>query len=235
MSMVSDVASDLDQTVLRLQIDGAWSSQEFAELISDVEFLVRVRVHVFEGDNLLYSPIDPRFFEVINLLYRTTIEAASPREAALARLQYAAIAQNVERFVIREGLTLQALRAGGGEGGEFDIDYYQVDVRRVRFESPGFIDIGGFGKIAGHVKELILKAIDVAIYAKDRQITRDLAEQQVLSERIKNLEKFLDLSDKAGLDKETKVALMMELMRTGDRFVKLTKSNKLTDIETIKE
>jgi hypothetical protein len=110
---------------------------------------------------------------------------------------------------------------------------HTVEVRRIRFESPGLVDFGGFGKVAGHIKDLIVKVIDVAIYAGDRDITRQLAMQKVVSARIKNAEKILDLADKVGLDQDTKARLLMDLIRTGDRLNELTRRKQLGKIETI--
>src|SRR5207302_10565735 len=49
-------------------------------------------------------------------------------------------------------------------------DKLPLDVARIEFSSPGFADVAGFGAVVGHMKDLIVKVIDLVTTREKREL-----------------------------------------------------------------
>lgn len=63
--------------------------------------------------------------------------------------------------------------------------FNHLRVVRIQYASPGVQDLAGIGVIVGHVKDLVLRLIDLAASRKERRLKNERLEIDNLSERIK--------------------------------------------------
>lgn len=177
----------------KIDIAGEWSAAEFAELFADATTVYNYCFLEDYGpaDELAYRIIrsgllSPRRFERYSLpLWRDSLLMASALPTS--------ITAELESFLARDGQRLK--------------------VRRVHFESPGFVDLLGAGKAIGHLRKFIEGVIDRIIEREDRELAREEKRQDILEKKIKNAEAILNLSERFPVDDDTRGAIMRELLR----------------------
>ena len=77
---------------------------------------------------------------------------------------------------------------------------------------PGFADLAGLGKVMEQLRIFLTDITDRYLHKKDREIARESAAQDLLAKKIANAEAILKLSDKVGLDGESRRALISEVL-----------------------
>jgi hypothetical protein len=151
MPRSKESARERERKVLRVEIDGTWTAQEFAD-----------------------------FFKSITVLYglRTVLEIR-PRERPWG--------YDRNELALHEAL-IEALRSLE--------PIEQLYVRRIQFASPGSIDLVGIGAIVGHVKDLLLRIIDLAVSAERRRLENEGLHIENERRRIENEKERLELEER---------------------------------------
>ena len=197
---------------VRIRIAGHWTALEFAQLLSDVQFLAEVAA--FSDVNLDGQDFFARRRQRRTGYYELFGDVRDELRDQLY-LRRADVQEFVRRYAIKNVELLQ--------------------LRRVQFASPGFADLAGIGKIVQEARIFLTDIIDRFLHAKDRAIARDLAAQEVLVSKLKNAERLAKLADKVSLDPEMRQMLLAEILGV-DQFIEgKILDGKITGFEEVKE
>lgn len=74
----------------------------------------------------------------------------------------------------------------------------QLTVRRCEYASPGATDFTGIGQALGHVKDVVLKCVDVWINRDERKIKNQILEQERDAAALKNVRERLSVLKELG-------------------------------------
>lgn len=75
-----------------------------------------------------------------------------------------------------------------------------LELLSVRYSSPGLADLAGMGAAIGHVKDFLLKLIEIRRSARSQQIGDAILREDLIKRRLENLERFVGLVDRHNLD-----------------------------------
>jgi hypothetical protein len=186
-----------DDLIIRIEIAEGWSASEFSELFSQFDYLYQIaRFSEVQISGQTSQPFG--FWSFRN-------RAQNPPDAffpdALMPVELALEAEGLLRRRQVEHLIDVMLTTSD-----------KLEVRRIEYASPGFIDLVGAGRVAREVRVFLLGIIDRFIHSKDRKIAREAATQDIIAKKIKNAENLVKLGDKVGLDPETRQILVREVM-----------------------
>ena len=166
--------------MLQVRIEGEWSALDFSEYFSAMNQAYGV---------LALVEIERRSARDMERFYRDAFEFG-PKEFRYAR-----------RFMFLRGMqgpgypgaafgALLDPTAYKDPGALLDADERLV-VRRCNYASPGATDFTGLGQALGHVKDIVLKCIDVCSNRRERNLKNDILEQQRDAEVLKNVKERL--------------------------------------------
>jgi hypothetical protein len=109
----------------------------------------------------------------------------------------------------------------------------KLTVGKMRYASPGAIDLVGIGAVVGHLKDFVLKMVE----RSDLRVERKLNEQRLLLENqrleIENARQFISLAREVGLS-EIELRGIADLTReTGKGISQLIEQGKLTKVAVL--
>jgi len=108
----------------------------------------------------------------------------------------------------------------------------RLEVRRVRYASPGITDLAGFGTIIGHLKDFLLKLIE----RRDTQHQRELSDERASLEndriRLENARNFVALGRDLGYSETDLRFLVAHVDGKQDSLVRLIDQQKLRSVTT---
>jgi hypothetical protein len=73
-----------------------------------------------------------------------------------------------------------------------------LDIRRIRYASPGSADLVGIGAVVGHVKEFVLRLIERRDFRRQRELSDEKAELENERIRVENARSFVALAREVG-------------------------------------
>jgi len=76
-----------------------------------------------------------------------------------------------------------------------------LEIRRIRYESPGITDIAGIGVIVGHVKDFILRIFEYRSQRQQRDLDSSHREAEITAMRIENARNLVSLAEQCGYDR----------------------------------
>lgn len=173
--------------MLHVQIEGDWSALDFADYFAALNHTHNVFALV---------EVERRSAREMERFYRDAFEFG-PKE-----FRYA------PRFMFLRGVHGLGY-PGGTFGGLLDPSAYRdpaallepderLSVRRCHYASPGATDFTGLGQALGHVKDIILKCVDVCTTRRERNLKNDILEQQRDGEVLKNVKERLSILKSLG-------------------------------------
>lgn len=197
--------------ILRVELDGRWSTAEFAALFAEMENLnIMAQFSLLKVDGQTALPFrwrrsrrsryddfwyDPAFDEEVHDV--------------------------VERVELR------------GYMQDLIGEVRPLQVKEVSFASPGFGDFAGLGKIVSEIRKFALGVTDRYLATKDRELAREAKRQSILKEKLANAERFLKLADKAGIDIETRNQMLRRALATDYYLESKILEGKITSIEEV--
>jgi len=200
---------------VRIRIAGHWTALEFAQLLSDVQFLAEVAA-----------------FSDVKLDGQTSMELFTRRQQR--RSGYYEFFGDV-RDELRDQLYMRRADVQDFVRRYAIKNIELLQLRRVQFASPGLADLAGIGKIVQEVRIFLTDIIDRFLHAKDRAIARDLAAQEVLASKLKNAERLAKLMDKVAINPEMRQMMLAEILGV-DQFIEgKILDGKITGFEEVKE
>lgn len=172
---------------MRVEIDGQWEAKDFVDFYESVHTLYSAFAVVSIEQESEYE---------VERLYREFLDFYPPGRMLSRRMRFFLRAQH--------GVAGGAALVPPGKFRDADDllePHEHLIVRRCEYASPGVTDFAGIGQVLGHVKDIILRCIDVCVSRRERQLKNELLKQerdakalQNVAERIKVL-KSLGYSD----------------------------------------
>lgn len=171
--------------MLRVNIDGRWSAKDFADFYESVDTLYSLFSLIEIEKESVYE--FERFYQEFFHFYPPGL--SSPRRfrhfLGIQRGMPAVGNLPIDPFKFKDASAL--LEA-----------HERLSVRRCEYASPGVTDFSGIGQALGHVKDVVLKCIDVWVGRRERQLKNELLEHQRDAEALKNVRERLSVLKELG-------------------------------------
>ena len=173
--------------MLHVQIEGEWSALDFSDYFAAIDKTYSV---------LALVEVERRSAREMERFYRDAIEF-SPKEFQYARRFMFLRGPNSLGHPGFAGGTLLDVSAYKDPGALLDDDE-KLKVRRCNYASPGATDFTGMGQALGHVKDVLLKCVEVCMGRRERNLKNDILEQQRDAEVLKNVRERLSILKSLG-------------------------------------
>jgi hypothetical protein len=108
-------------------------------------------------------------------------------------------------------------------------------VGSVRFESPGWSDLLGAGKVVRELRLFLTDIIDRFMKREDRAIERDIQRQELLARKLANAAKLIEVARKAGMDDGARTELMHRVVAIDNFIEGQIAQQKITDVRSTGE
>ena len=112
-----------------------------------------------------------------------------------------------------------------------EIEYAQLEVLQVKYSSPGVVDLVGLGVVVGHIKEFILKTIEIAVESEKRKLENQLKEEEIQKKRIENAFEYLKLLKECGYTQDEIKPLALTIDEKQNTVFELALQGKVKDVE----
>lgn len=198
---------------VRINIAKRWSATEFAELMSQMQFLADAALFAdvkFDGQSPLYFPFRRLRRRTAYFDPYLDVEDELKEEANLRRLAVQSVLRDYVPPIPND-----------------------LQVRKINYGSPGFADLAGVGKVMEQLRIFVTDITDRFLHKDDRAIARESAAQDLLAKKLKNAESLLKLGEKLGLDPEGKRILVSEILGADYFLEGKVISGQITSVETV--
>jgi len=81
---------------------------------------------------------------------------------------------------------------------DFTLPNEELAVSRIEYASPGFKDLTGLGEVIGHVKDFLIRIIELWCDRDKRRLENEKTEAEIESIRIENAKQFVALAKDCG-------------------------------------
>jgi hypothetical protein len=172
---------------LHIEIDGLWSADDFARMFTSANDIYGVFALVYiERSSVNEIERDFRDFEEYYL------RRSSRRLRGRFPLPQSMYGLGLTKLIDASNLarSFEAL-----EGSE------RLMVRRCTYASPGVTDFTGLGQALGHLKDVIVKLIDVKAASREREIKNQILEEDLNAAALKNMREKIALLKELGYTK----------------------------------
>ncbi len=109
----------------------------------------------------------------------------------------------------------------------------QLQVRQIKYSSPGFVDLAGIGAIVGHIKDFILAIIPSV--RKKRQLENKKLEEEIQGIRIENALKFVQLAKDLGYTGSELRELINWVDERQETFIQLADKRKIREVSLMSD
>lgn len=203
------IVNDVNQSIIRFNIDGNWTLEEMAGFLSDLNYLYML---------LLFLKSD--FIFTNNDQY----ESKDSREKKMRELRIRNLpAITIEQF---NNLSYFETRDLFTRFGRFLPENELLRVVKIQYSSPGVQDLAGLGELIGHLKEFFLKIIDNLSNRSERSIkNREL--------ELRNTQTFLEIREKYKLSSQELIELTEIVNNRQQFFEELVIEQKLISVKII--
>jgi hypothetical protein len=216
--------------ILRFEITGEWAALYFKDFYTAIEDIYNLGIVLMAAPEEL--PPSQRFrsdvfgYENSFPLYGVDISNAH-LEAAIVLPQpqqgwaHAYDAGYLRSFVLSELLKIIA------HGDLFYRErHYRLEVKQTKYGSPGFNDFIGFGAIVGHIKDLLLKIIEI-------RSTHAKRELEVRKLELENIRNFLQIAREHDLTPEQLMYYEHWMNERLEVFTELIRRDKLQSVRLL--
>ena len=118
----------------------------------------------------------------------------------------------------------------------------RLSVCRIRFESPGFKDLAGVGEVIGHVKDFLLRLIQMYLERHQRRaentgrrLDNEKRELENEGKRIENAKSLVELARNCGYTRAEVRKLVAWVDSRQALLVPLIETRKITDVRLLNE
>ena len=173
---------DESPKILRLELDGRWTADEFGTVLINLADLYSLRLilEILNEESKTWSRHYPKFWDEL-----PRIRQRLPSDPYLFPFSYWPTLPSLD-----ETFTSRASQFIGPRS--------RLMVRRVEYASPGLADLAGIGAIVGHLKDFVLKLIERHDTKRSRELADEKAEIENQAARIQNAKEFVALAKSLG-------------------------------------
>ena len=199
-------------TTIRVNIQGTWTAQDFAEYFSALNHIYSIlAITEIERDSDYIEEFDFIFHKMMRSRRRFRHWLAFQRSTApgLYRL-------------------LDASNVGGSfevlEGAE------RLRVKRLEFASPGHTDLSGLGTAMGHFKDIVIKLIDVCFGRKERNIKNNILEEDLKAAVMRNIREQISILKDLGYSEAEIRTIVASANPSIEKLIELTNRGLITSV-----
>lgn len=214
--------------LLRLNIDGNWTLDDFASTYEAIEQLYEFQAYCLWANEMGF--------------HKSSSEHLHRMMDAEFLLRFPA------PFWGDQDTTLESIadlthRIRDVSRKQFPMHIPQrATVKRITYSSPGVTDIAGLGEIIGHIKDLIIKVTEMCLnrqhqkeVARQLKIENDKSELEMVGLRLTAIDQFIDVARKAGFTKKQIRTTIQSVDGKVDLIEGLVEQGKIKSIELIEE
>ncbi len=106
----------------------------------------------------------------------------------------------------------------------------RLQVRRLQFASPGNTDLSGLGQAMGHVKDIVIKLIDVQVCSNERKIKNEILEEERRSAALRNLREQIAILKDLGYSESEVRAIVASSNPAIEKLLSLINRGLLTGV-----
>jgi hypothetical protein len=218
-----DVNEAQNSRVLRVGIDGRWEASEFAQSLSSLDRLYSLKF----GLHLAKQEFN-EFREFFLDDFSRPISRSGRYLANWARLVPLATSRSGLDALVVNG-RISPLTAELLEPEE------RLVLRRVIYGSEGIKDLAGIGEIVGHVKDLLLRLIDLWSTRNKRTLESERLELENRKLQVEVAKDFVGLARDLGYTQQEVRQLVAAVMSEQQPLVQLISAGKITSADSIDE
>jgi hypothetical protein len=180
------IMPELEQRILRVEIDGTWTSEEFSDSLRSIGDIYSLRTIL---------RIEERSLHEMDMLHPEFLDFPFPFRRLPKQLREAYRARG-----LRFPPTLSPLIDPRDPSAALKLlePDEQLYVKRIQFGSPGFTDLAGVGEVVGHIKDFLLKIIDLVVTRQQRDMENEERKARVQKLRIENARELVGLAKDCG-------------------------------------
>ncbi len=171
--------------MLRVEIAGRWSAKDFAEFYGSVNALYSLFALIEIEQESAYE---------YERLYREFLDYYPPALSSPRRSRYFLGVQRALTGMGHSPIDPSKFRDAASLLEEEEL----LAVRRCEYASPGATDFTGLGQALGHVKDVVLKCVDVFVGRRKRELENALLEEQRDAEALKNVRERINILKSLG-------------------------------------
>ncbi|MCH8042571.1 MAG: hypothetical protein IID44_02525 [Planctomycetes bacterium] len=228
--------------LMRLNIDGKWTVNEFADALQAIQQLYDFHTYCrWLSRTEQGRPRSRHLHRLMDMMDLDPMEADIFLRFSFPNWHETdATLESISTTMSRVRETLDS-----PEMEEFGFASHlegPVDVARINYSSPGITDIAGVGEIIGHIKDFILSVIEMRLNSEHRnqvarklKIENDRSEIEMIQVRIETVDRFIDVARKAGFSKKQIRTASLSVDDKVDMLAGLVDMGKLTSVEIIDE
>jgi hypothetical protein len=199
----------------RVEIAGDWSAEDFASFFSSIAYVYSLFAVISierEGE----KDIDPYLSDYPWLYPYGPLPGRARRRLArlFVRAQRGSAPLSDSEFLKNPSVALTPEE--------------HLRVKRCEYASPGGIDLAGIGQTVGHVKDFILKMVELRTTARERQLKDQILEQDLKAAALRNLREEIAVLKDLGYS-EAEVRKIVTASRPAvEALVNLTERKQIT-------
>jgi hypothetical protein len=110
-------------------------------------------------------------------------------------------------------------------------DEYALSVVKIQYGSPGVKDLAGWGEVVGHLKDFLLKLIDLATSHRRRTLEDDKLEEEIRRKRIENAGALVNLAKDLGYTKAQTQKLVDFVYQAQEPLLSLAEEGKIHSVK----
>ena len=203
--------------VLRVGMDGQWTAHELYASLYSIEYFYNAILFL---QLCAYQTFISDFREYLRNEFATLrpFEEDTPREVMGAG--------GPVGFALEDATRLSQLIIALAP-------HLLLNVRRIQYGSPGFKDLAGAGEIVGHVKDFLLKLIDLAVTTRQRRLDVTERNVEIEAKRIENLKAFVELAKGIGFSEHEIRTMLKSADVHQDNLMQLALQMKIVTVEKV--
>ena len=213
-----------NRDIIRIDIDGDWTAEEMARSLAHASDLYNLRLLVQVSNE------DARDWERVWMKMRHSM---FPRKMMRHRMRMMPLFMSQGFFLPGTFANINIEQVM--EAVNLIYPEERLRLRRIQFASPGFKDLAGFGEIVGHLKDFLLRIIELCVDRRKRNLENDERELRNQSLRINNARDFLGLSRDYGYSETETRRLVSIVDERQETFVHLVESGKMQQVRMLSD
>ncbi len=209
--------------IMRLDIDGDWTAEEFSSSFRLVNELYSLRaiIHIEKESLDELETYTREFFDFPPFWRRL------PR-----RLRALYLARGLP--FPPAPLPLIDLNTPESTFGLLEPEE-RLRVTKIQFSSPGFKDLAGLGEVVGHLKDFILRLIELYASRRQRHLENELWEEEIQAKRLENAKSFVELAKECGYSKADMRKLVQWVDSRQNVLIPLIERGKIRNAKLLRE
>jgi hypothetical protein len=203
--------------ILRINVDGQWTAKDASIFFSDLNDIYNLRL-ILELEREVSQELEEYYYDYpfpprLRRLFRRSSPFRSELLGFSSRLLSAPYElRNLESYM---------------EPHEY------LRVKKLKYASPGAFDFAGIGAIVGHVKDFLLRIVEINSSKRKRQLEDDALELENQRKKIENAKLLVELVDSLGYTETEKRALLASVDNRQNKLFDLAQAQKLLSAEII--